>query len=165
MKTALIVVDAQQFFLHDAPDNLPRKIAAEVARGGYDAVAFTVFQNTPESNFNRSLNWPKCNTTEDVQLPDEFRSYVTDQNVFTRDKYSGFSGTKLHAYLQSRGIEKVVLCGIDADACVLATAFSAFDLGYMIEVKFELTFSGNDLKSQARDIMQNNLVVQDKQAE
>lgn len=88
MKTAMIVVDVQQFFLHHAPDDLPHKIAEDIAHESYDAVTFTVFQNTPESNFNRSLNWPKCYTAEDIQLPEVFSPYITDMNVFTRDTYS-----------------------------------------------------------------------------
>lgn len=162
MKQALIVVDVQKYFLKDAPSDLPHKIADHADKTPYAAIAFTVFKNSQDSNFVRSLNWSKCDTVEDARLPDVLKQHAHDDNVFTRDTYSGFSRTQIHSFLQSQGIEKIAICGVDTDACVLATAFSAFDLGYLIDVKYDLTFSSNELKNEALNIIKNNLVVQNK---
>lgn len=159
MKTALIVVDIQKFFLVTAPDDLVPNIAQHIKEAAYDCVAFVTFQNTSNSNFVRSISWPKCSTPEDTVLPTEFEFAVTADNVFRRDKYSGFSGTGLHEFLQKSYIEKVVLCGVDTEACVLATAFSAFDNGYMIDVNFDLTYSGGDLEGEAQAIMKRSLIA------
>jgi nicotinamidase-related amidase len=157
MKTALIVVDVQYFFLHSAPNDLPKNIANHIDIESYDVVAFTVFKNTPSSNFVRSLKWNKCFSEDDTKLPDKFKPYISSDNVFTRNTYSGFTGTSLHEFLQNNDVQKVVLCGIDTDACVLATAFSAFDNGYLVDVDFELTFSGGGLEKEAQAIIRRSL--------
>lgn len=161
MNKALIVVDVQKFFLHDAPNDLVTKIVANMKNGAYSAIAFTVFKNTPDSNFIHSLKWPKCNSEEDIALPNDFKPYVTANNVFTRATYSGFNTTKLNNYLNNHGIDSVLLCGVDTDACVLATAFSAFDSGYLVDVNFELTYSGGDLEKEAQAIMKRSLIAKD----
>lgn len=161
MKTALLVVDVQNFYLHDAPDELPGEIAEHIDNSTYDYIAFTVFKNNPKSNFVKSLKWRKCDTKSDIQLPPEIRPYATKNNVFIKSTYSGFHGTKLHTFLQNNKIEKVVICGVDTDACVLATAFSAFDHGYLIDVNTELTHSGKDLEFEAQAIINRSLIARE----
>ena len=52
------------------------------------------------------------------------------------DSYSGFydngrlKSTGLDAYLKSRGVNEVHICGLAADFCVFFTAMDALDLGY-----------------------------------
>ena len=159
MKTALVVVDVQKFFLRDAPNDLPAKIAAEIKRSNYDAVAFAVFKNNSDSNFVKSLKWSKCQSDEDAKLPDAFKPHASDINVFERATFSAFESTELDTYLKNNRIEKVVLCGVDTDACVLATAFSAFDRGYLVDVNFDLTYSGADLESEAQIIIKRNIIA------
>jgi nicotinamidase-related amidase len=161
MNKALVVVDVQQFFLYDAPDELPQKIADHIQSNSYDTIAFTVFKNTPDSNFVRSLNWSKCDRDEDARLPDEFKPYIATDNVFERATFSGFSGTGLDEYLRDRHIKEITICGVDTDACVLGTAFSAFDNGYLINVDFNLTYSGGGLEREARAIFNRSLLNRD----
>jgi nicotinamidase-related amidase len=44
--------------------------------------------------------------------------------------YSAFEGTDLEAKLRQLAVRTVVVCGVVTYACVLATAFSAFDKGF-----------------------------------
>jgi nicotinamidase-related amidase len=55
----------------------------------------------------------------------------------------------------------LVICGIDSDACVLATAFEAFDLGYHVKINFDLTYSSNDLHKAAQLIAERNILSRD----
>jgi nicotinamidase/pyrazinamidase len=60
------------------------------------------------------------------------------------DGYSGFTmrdpetaeeiPTELEALLRERGIERVVVCGLATDYCVLATALDAVRLGFKVEL-------------------------------
>jgi nicotinamidase/pyrazinamidase len=60
------------------------------------------------------------------------------------DGYSGFTmrdpetgeetPTELEAMLRERGIERVVVCGLATDYCVLATALDAVRLGFEVEL-------------------------------
>ncbi|MDB5186143.1 MAG: isochorismatase hydrolase family protein [Candidatus Saccharibacteria bacterium] len=94
-------------------------------------------------------------------LPKEFNPFVTGKNVFTRATYSGFNSTTLNDYLKSKNTQKVVLCGVDTDACVLATAFDAFDYGYFVDVNFGLTYSGGDLEKEAQAIIKRSLIARE----
>ncbi len=151
------------FYLKEAPKDFAARIKSHLESFNYDALAFTVFRNTPDSNFAQSLNWTKCTSKEEAALPQELKNFADNNNVFQKSTYSGFAGTKLQGYLAAKNIGELTLCGIDTDACVLATAFSAFDLGYKVNVNFDLTFSTNDLEKQARQIIKSSILPQDKQ--
>jgi len=66
------------------------------------------------------------------------------KGVDGQDGYSGFSvrdpasgdvsATRLEAILRSRGIERVVLCGLATDYCVVETALDARRLGFETSV-------------------------------
>lgn len=161
MANALLVVDVQQFYLPDIPADLVQNIVNHQQALQYDVVAFSVFQNNPESNFTKSLKWTKCDTAEDAQLPKELQQFARDDNVFKRATYSAFNTTALHEYLQQHNVDRLVICGVDTDACVLATAFDAFDLGYHPKIEFKLTHSGNNLQQAAEDIFKKNLESRD----
>src|SRR5689334_16824591 len=124
MKKALVVVDVNNFFLQSAPADFARRIANHIDQSNYDLLAFPVFKNHADSNFVKSLNWSKCSSAEEADLPDELKRFATDKNTFERATYSSFAETDLQKYLQENEIDEVTLAGIDTDACVLATAFS-----------------------------------------
>lgn len=50
---------------------------------------------------------------------------ATDKTI-VKKRYSVFFGTDLDAYLTERGIEKVVMCGINTHACIRTTAIDAY---------------------------------------
>lgn len=157
MKTALVIIDVQKYFLEGAPQGFSSRIADHIKTSAYDSIVFTVFKNNPESNFVKTLNWEKCFSEEDTSLPEILQPYVFKENLFIRSTYSGFETTDLHAFLKNHGTHKVVLCGVDSEACVLATAFSAFDKGYAVEINFDLTYSSGSLTRQARAIADRTL--------
>lgn len=147
--------------MKSAPQDLPQRIANHQQALRYDHVVFTVFKNEPHSNFVNSLKWDKCDTDEDTQLPNEFADLITEENVFTRAAYSAFKTTELHAYLQQKNVDRLVICGVDSDACVLATSFEAFDLGYHVKINFDLTYSSNELHKAAELIAKRNITSRD----
>ncbi len=67
---------------------------------------------------------------------------VVRKGVHGEDGYSGFStkgkdgkkATELHSILRKRGIERLVVCGLASDYCVMATALDGADLGYATRV-------------------------------
>lgn len=159
MSNALLVVDVQQYYLSSIPAELPKKIADHYQSVSYDHIVFAVFRNTSGSNFVRSLKWDKCSSANDATLPQELAALPGP--VFERAYYSAFKNPELHRYLQSMGVERLVLCGVDSEACVLATAFEAFDLGYHLTVDFNLTYSTGDLDKSAQKIINRSLLSRD----
>jgi nicotinamidase-related amidase len=161
MSNALLVVDVQRYFMKDAPQDLPQRVVNHIDATSYDHVVFARFKNEPDSNFVKLLKWTKCATDNDAELPEEFANLAHKDNVFTRATYSAFKTTGLDEYLREREVERLVVCGVDTDACVLATAFEAFDLGYHVKIDFNLTYSSNDLRKAAMLIAEKNITSRD----
>jgi nicotinamidase-related amidase len=168
MKTALLVVDVQSYFVKEAPDGFATKIADHISNSSYDFVGFTIFRNTYNSNFVKSLGWEDCQDEEDTKLANELSPFIstTDTNVFSlKYTYSAMQALDLQETLRQRGIEEIVLCGIDTDACVLATAFEAFDLGYKVNVLFDLCHSTGNLTKEAKAIISRNILSRNPKKE
>lgn len=52
------------------------------------------------------------------------------ERIFTKTRVNAFLGTDLDAYLKSRGIGSLVICGMQTHMCVEAATRAAADLGY-----------------------------------
>jgi len=130
MKTALLVIDVQAYNIQRAPKDLPGKIASHIQASNYDFAGFTVFRNIDNSNWEKTLNWNQCKFGRDLILANEFKGLANPSNIFEKNTYSALKQESLLSELNSRSIEEIHLCGIDTDACVLATAYDAFDQNY-----------------------------------
>jgi len=84
---------------------------------------------------------------------------VNESNLFEKVSYSIFKSNEFANFLKRNQITKLWLCGIDIDACVLASAFDAFDLNYEVEVLTDLSLShsGERLDNAALKIIKKNL--------
>lgn len=157
MRTALLVIDVQSYFLERSPADLPSRIVEHIRKSSYDCVAFTIFDNPVGSNWERSLGWTNCRDSRDKELAAEFNSLALKENSFIKSSYSALELPALRRFLQSQDIQNVELCGIDVDACVLATAFQAFDQGYGVRVLLDLCHSRAGMQNHAKDIINRNL--------
>lgn len=157
MKTALLVVDVQTYFLARAPKDLPTNIVHHIEASSYDFVAFTLFRNQDGSNWEKSLGWYKSKTNKEVKLPPELSTLASKSNTFEKHTYSALKHDQLLNTLRDRGIDEVHICGIDTDACVLATAYDAFDQGFRVKVLFELCFSRYNLDKLLQQIIRRNI--------
>ena len=157
MKKALLVIDVQSYFLREVPGGLPERIAKHIEENHYDTVVFTVFKGEKGSNYERSLHWSSCLDEADLLIPKSLSKFVTKENKFVKSSYSAFFGGELDAYLKRSKIEAVDICGIDLDACVLTTAYGAFDLGYDTKVLFELSHSRFNASKTLHEIINRNI--------
>jgi nicotinamidase-related amidase len=57
-----------------------------------------------------------------------------DEGVVMKDDVNAFLGTDLQARLETAGIRRVVICGMQTHMCVEAAARAAHDLGYEVVV-------------------------------
>ncbi len=152
MKKALLVIDIQKYFLEKSPEDLPSRINNHVKSSKYEFVGFTVFRNARGSNWEKSLGWEKCRSDKDLELPKEFKKLLTKDNVYEKHTYSALkSSPDLLKHLRKLRIEEIDLCGIDTEACVLATAYDAFDQGFKVNVLFDLSCSraGHEVAAKA----------------
>ncbi len=155
MKTALVVIDVQNYFVNDKTKGLPAKIAAFIENNKFDYVLFTQFVNKENSSFVKLLNWRKCFSSPDIDIHRSLAKYITPENTFKKTAYSVFKAIGFTDFLKKQNISKLFLCGLDIDSCVLASSYDAFDLGYEVKVLKHLcqSHSGADYDKAASKII------------
>ena len=96
-------------------------------------------QGTPGAAFHPGLDTARA----DLILRKGFRPAIDSYSAFYENDRT--TPTGLHGYLQTRGVERLTLCGLATDFCVQYSALDAARLGYAVEV--DLTASrGIDLE-------------------
>ena len=158
-KNALIVIDVQNYFVNEHTKSIPEKIAQFIGKNKFDFLLFTKFVNREGSNYFKLLNWKKCLGSPDTDIHPALEKFVNESNLFEKASYSIFKSNEFANFIKRNQITKLWLCGIDIDACVLASAFDAFDLNYEVEVLTDLSLShsGERLDNTALEIIKKNL--------
>lgn len=158
-KIALIVIDVQNYFINKNTEHLPKKIAEFIEASQFDYVLFTRFVNHPKSNFAKMLGWDKCDSSPAIDIHIALKKFAKKGQIFTKDTLSAFKSEELRRFLKKKKIEEVYLCGTDSEACVLSSAFEAFDLGFKVHILKDLCAStnGKEFHEYARTIMERNL--------
>ena len=64
--------------------------------------------------------------------------------VVDKAEYSSFRARDLDTLLRRRGIETLIISGVETDVCVLATILAAVDLGYHVIVPTDAICSSSD---------------------
>ena len=72
--------------------------------------------------------------TDEAQPVPELGEFATRPNVIHKNRYSGFFNTNLGEQLKDLSPEKVIVCGVCTDICVLHTAADARNRDYLVEV-------------------------------
>ena len=159
MKKALIVIDVQNYLINERTKHLPKKIAEFITKSDFDVVIFTKFVNKETSSFARFLGYRKAMNPPDIDIHKDLVEFISDRNVFDKSTYSAFQVDKFREFLEKNDIRELYFCGMDTDACILASAFSAFDFGYIPHVLKELSLShsGEEMDSSAIKIIEHNL--------
>ena len=81
--------------------------------------------------------------TEEPNVIDELTEFVTGDNVIPKNRYSGFFNTPLEAKLAAMNPDKIIICGVCTDICVLHTASDARNRDYAVEVPANCVASFN----------------------
>jgi nicotinamidase-related amidase len=143
-KRALIVVDLQPAFIKPHNDHIVTKVAELIKQVPYDAYVEAVWHGEADSLWNvmMKVERPLDETTHTV---DEVRLLLESRHPLQvlKSSRSVFKGDQdVSAYLSERGIKEVHIVGTETNDCVLATAHSAFDEGFVPYVIEECCESG-----------------------
>ena len=114
MNQALLVVDVQSSF--SPPSWLVERIGTLLPL--MPSVATIEIHDEDKVPFSRQLGW--------APAADD-RCLVATQRVFVKHGYA--PSPEAVAYLRSLNVDRVLVCGIQADTCVLAAGFALFDAG------------------------------------
>ena len=116
MKTALVVIDVQNFFAVEKAKDLPVKIADHIKGNKYDYTLFTIMRFDPSSNFEKILHWPGPTKSPEIDIHPALIPYVTPETKFEKTTYSAFKSAQFTDFLQKHQITRLFFCGIDIDA-------------------------------------------------
>ena len=72
--------------------------------------------------------------TEEPEVIPELAGYLTGDNLVPKNRYSGFFNTDLEQRLANLQPDKVIVCGVCTDICVLHTTSDARNRDYAVEV-------------------------------
>ena len=114
MRQALLVIDLQPCFA--PPDWLLAGVSRLLPR--MPSVALVERHDERVTPFERQIGW--------APPPDE-ESLVAADRVIVKHGYTPPPPAIEH--LRGLGVDRVLVCGIQADTCVLAAGFSLFDAG------------------------------------
>ena len=160
MKTALLIVDVQNYFINKHTQHIPGNIKSFLENNDFPLICFSQFINSPDSNFAKHLNFTGCIKPPHSDIVKELEPWLKKDNVFTKQSFSVFSNPKFLTYLQKNKITDLTICGLDTEYCVLADCFNAFDLGYGVSVIADCCASftsGEEGHQSALKIIKKNL--------
>jgi nicotinamidase-related amidase len=119
-KTALVIIDVQEFYFPggflalDAPEAASQncKKLLEKFRGSEGLVVHVGHKVKNQGDFH-----------VDVKP-------LEGEKIVIKDEVSAFNGTDLTVFLKEKGIERVVICGMQTHMCVEGAVRAAYDLGF-----------------------------------
>lgn len=156
MKTALIVIDMQNSFLHpdgenyypSAPNVITNCLDLIDHARKKDAIIVHVADRHRDG----------FDDFEDKRLPrhcvsggfhaeyfDGFGPGMADHEIeIIKRRFSAFFATELALFLREQAVERVIICGVKTNVCVRATAQDAFANGFEVVVVEDATNSNRE---------------------
>lgn len=143
--TALLIIDVQHAF------PIPTRLVEKIRRYSetFSRRVFTRFVNPKGSLFRTQLKMTCCppgSAETELRL-----APATDDIVFDKATY-GLRPAQIDQ-LRQAGIRRLILCGVETDACVLGIMFSLFDAGFHAEIRPNLCWSSTGLHRHALKII------------
>ncbi len=143
MANALLVVDMLKGFLEpghnlyhaesrDIIPNVHRLIEQELAAGS--DILFLADNHDPDDLEFQVFPVHCVEGTEESEVIPELTGFVTPGSIVPKKRYSGFFNTNLADRLERLGPDKLVVCGVATNVCVLHTTSDARNRDYPVEV-------------------------------
>lgn len=124
----LLVVDVQNGFVDEDTEHILEPINELLAywRKNEGVIVCSRFINPEGGLWERLRDWHECKDEPDILLHpalEKGKDLVKDKQTYTA------WGADLSKLCAERGLDTAVLCGIDTNECVLATAIDVFEAG------------------------------------
>lgn len=152
MANAVLVVDMLRGFLEEG---CPLYIGAEARRIipdiqsllerelGLGAKVFFICDHHDPDDLEFQMFPPHCiEGTAEVEVIPELARYPGE--IIPKKRYSGFFGTTLEQKLKELKPEKLIICGVLTNICVLHTVASARNRDYQVEVPVDCVASPDE---------------------
>ena len=106
----------------------------ERERAGGSAVLFVSDHHLPDDLEFQMFPVHCVIGTEEPEVIPELAEFVTDANIVPKNRYSGFFNTDLEQRLAAERPDKVIICGVCTDICVMHTTSDARNRDYAVEI-------------------------------
>ena len=156
MKTALIVVDMQNSFLHPDGENYYPEAGAVVsnclaligqARKTGSIIVHVADRHRAGFEDFEDRRLPRHCVSGDfnAEFFDGFGPQGGAAEIeIVKRRFSAFFATELSLFLREQSVERVIICGVKTNVCVRATAQDAFAHGFDVVVVKDATNSNRD---------------------
>lgn len=128
MRQVLLIVDVQSTF--SPPEWLVDGVRALSAN--IPTIASIELHDEQVTPFNRQLGWHPAAQDE---------SLVEADRVFVKHGYG--QSVEAIEYIKQLGVDRVLLCGLQTETCVLAAGFALFDAGLTPTLITDLTIGSS----------------------
>lgn len=143
MPNAVLVIDMVRGFLEPGHNlycagyrelipNIQSLLEREAAAGS--AVLFVADHHDPDDLEFQIFPVHCVKGTAEPEVIPELAGYLTGDNLVPKNRYSGFFNTDLSRRLEQMRPDKVIVCGVCTDICVLYTTADARNRDYAVEV-------------------------------
>ena len=151
MKTCFIIIDQQRGnreldrLYDDIQANQTIQAAVDLVQTKwFDQVYACGFINPPQSVWQEKMHWHGLSKESSYLIDTEIQR-IADQEFYHS---SYFPITKeLSQFLEWKNMERVLVCGMETDCCVLFGACQLFEMGYDVAVAGYACASSTGLKS------------------
>ena len=152
MANVVLVIDMLKGFLEEGNPlycgegarriipNIQRLLKEEIAKGSR---LFYLSDRHAPDDLEFKMFPPHCiEGTQEAEVIPELRGYQGE--IIPKRRFSGFFGTDLDRRLEETRPEKVIVCGVCTDICILHTVADARNRDYTVEVPIDCVASFNE---------------------
>lgn len=146
MKSALLVIDIQNLLVEEKPYAIAERLTlwhdslVQVRQAGIEVIHV---RHHDQELVKGTADWE----IHSIVAP------VASEKIFDKTFNSAFKETGLHAYLQEKGMEQLIIMGMATNFCIDTTIKVAFELGYKVAVIRDGTTTGYSGKLDAKDLI------------
>ncbi|MCK3943239.1 cysteine hydrolase [Streptococcus suis] len=146
MKSALLVIDIQNLLVAEKPYAIAERLTlwqASLAQARQAGIEIIYVRQNDEELVKGTADWE----IHSIVAP------LASEKIFDKTFNSAFKETGLHAYLQEKGIEQLIIMGMATNFCIDTTIKVAYELGYKVAVLQDGTTTGYSGKLDAKDLI------------
>ncbi len=127
-RTLLLIVDVQNGFVNNQTEHVinPINLLIKQWESFNASIVFSRFINPENGPWERFRDWHECKSEPDILLHPKLNN---GNNLIIEKFTSSAWGDDLVQLCANQKLDMVMLCGIDTNECVLATAIDIFDAG------------------------------------
>ncbi|MBY5005825.1 cysteine hydrolase [Streptococcus suis] len=154
MKSALLVIDIQNLLVEEKTYAIEERLAlwqdslAQARQAGLEVIHV---RHHDQELVKGTADWEIHSTV----------APLASEKIFDKTFNSAFKETGLHAYLQEKGIEQLIIMGMATNFCVDTTVKVAFEYGYQLAIIKDGTTTGFTGNLSPKDLIDQYQMIWD----